>query len=279
MSYFKEVINDLSSDTEISKFIQENKLTEEDIINNLGLLISQKENNEICRRSPDKCLSDPAGMASRITYDQGRVIQTYYQVKAVGDNIERLFFPSKDEVQEKELYMNQARAEVIREYMRIRKNYSKRKGIKGVYIHGKFGTGKSFILQKLAIDLGNLGASVLIAYYPDLVRTIKSSITSRSTEVIINKLKNIDILMLDDIGAETNTNFIRDEVLGPILQYRIDSELLVCMTSNLDLKELRAHFQDSTTSSNLINSERIISRIRSLMVDVSLDDINFRDRT
>ena len=51
----------------------------------------------------------------------------------------------------------------------------------------------------------------------------------------------------------------------------------VCMTSNLDLKELKAHFIDSTIESNTIN-ERIVSRIRSLMVDVLLDDVNYRDR-
>ncbi len=118
---------------------------------------------------------------------------------------------------------------------------------------------------------------VIIAYYPDLVRMIKSSIASRDTEVIINKLKNVDILMLDDIGAETNTNFIRDEVLGPILQYRMNNLLPVCMTSNLSLIDLEKHFQDSTTSINLVNSERIISRIRYLMNEVYLDDKNYRD--
>ena len=35
--------------------------------------------------------------------------------------------------------------------------------------------------------------------------------------------------------------------------------LPVCMTSNLSLIDLEKHFQDSTTSINLVNSERIIS--------------------
>lgn len=278
MSYLKKVIAELCLDKEIKNFIIENKLTEQDIINNLSELMTQKNNNKIIKASPDKFLADPYGMASTITYDNGKVKLVYHQVKNTDDKLERLFFPSKEYVQGKELYKNVNRVRVLKEVIRIKDNYKPKNYFKGIYIHGKFGTGKSFIMQNLAIALCESGANVVIAYYPDLVRTIKSSITSRDTEVIINKLKHADVLMLDDIGAETNTNFIRDEVLGPILQYRMDARLPMCMTSNLDLNQLEAHFVDSTTATNLINGERIVSRIRSLMVEVALDDKNYRDK-
>lgn len=277
MNYLKKVMDNLLQDREIKKFIVDNKLTENDIINNLGTLSTQITNNNICKSNPDKCLVDPYGMASSISFINGKVELSYYQVKATDDKLERLFFPSKEEVIEKDLIVNPKRALVLKEYNRIKRTYKPNEFFKGIYIHGKFGTGKSFIMQKLAILLSNKGANVIIAYYPDLVRTIKSSITSRDTEAIISKLKNADILMLDDIGAETNTNFIRDEVLGPILQYRMDARLPMCMTSNLSLDELRKHFEDSNTGINLINSERIISRIRYLMVEVTLNDDNHRD--
>ena len=277
MSYLKQVIANLLKDKEIKEFIIKNKLTEEDIVNNFNVLSNQLENNKICQSNPDKCLIDPPGMASRITYENGKVDIVYYQVKDMNDRVERLFFPSKEEVEKEEVYKSEKRTKVFLEVARFTKEYSKTDFSKGVYIHGRFGTGKSFIMQKLAIALSNKGANVIIAYYPDLVRTIKSSIASRETEVIINKLKYADILMLDDIGAETNTNFIRDEVLGPILQFRMDSRLPVCMTSNLDLKELGQHFQDTYAGANPVNSERIISRIRFLMNVVSLDDKNYRD--
>lgn len=34
-----------------------------------------------------------------------------------------------------------------------------------------------------------------------------------------------DVLLIDDIGAENNSPWSRDEVLGTILQYRMDSDL------------------------------------------------------
>jgi len=278
MSYIKKVIDNLYHDKQIKKFIIDNKLTEADIINNLSSLMTQKQNNEIIKASPEDCLADPYGMASSISFEEGNVDLVYFQVKATNDKLEKLFFPSKELVKGKELYKNANRVNVLKEVMRIKDIYKYKEFFKGIYIHGKFGTGKSFIMQKLAIDLCEKGANVIIAYYPDLVRTIKSSITSRNTEVIINKLKYADVLMLDDIGAETNTNFIRDEVLGPILQYRMDARLPMCMTSNYDLKDLRKHFTDSSTSINAINGERIISRIRFLMEEVELVDENYRDK-
>ncbi|MCK9470947.1 MAG: ATP-binding protein [Bacilli bacterium] len=277
MSYYKQVINSLYQDSTIKKFILENKLSEEEIINNLSALTTQKENNKIINSNPERCLLDPYGMASYISFENGKVELTYYQVKTTDDKLERLFFPNKEEVLNQELYKDAKRVMVLKEVLRIENNYKPRQFFKGIFIHGNFGTGKSFIMQKLAISLSNKGANVIIAYYPDLVRTIKSSITSRDTEVIINKLKHADVLMLDDIGAETNTNFIRDEVLGPILQYRMESKLPMCMTSNLDLKDLRSHFEDTYSGANKINSDRIISRIRSLMVEVNLIDKNYRD--
>lgn len=279
MKYLKQVIDSLYQDEEIKKFISDNKLKEEDIINNLAILITQKNNNEVCKKSPNNCLDDPKGMRSKITFENGRVFLSYYEVENnVSNNLEMLFFSKIEDIENQDLYKDSSRALVFKEYARFIKDYKKNKFTKGIYIHGTFGTGKTFILQKLALSMAKNNAKVIIVYYPDLVRRIKSSIASRDTEVIINKLKTIDILMLDDVGAETNTDFIRDEVLGPILQYRMDNLLPVCMTSNLSLNDLEIHFQESTTKTNLINSERIISRIRYLMNEVHLVDKNYRDK-
>lgn len=54
------------------------------------------------------------------------------------------------------------------------------------------------------------------------------------------KLK-LDLLLLDDIGAETVTNWSRDEILGTILQYRMENNLSTFITSNLNISELEGH--------------------------------------
>ena len=93
---------------------------------------------------------------------------------------------------------------------------------------------------------------------------------------LITKLKNIDVLFLDDFGGELNSSFIRDEFLGPILQYRMMSGLPVFMTSNYDIKSLTYHLSETKDESNIIKAQRIMERIIYMMKVVKLEDINYR---
>ena len=63
--------------------------------------------------------------------------------------------------------------------------------------------------------------SSMIVYVPELLREMKSSIADSTLNEKIEALKREPILMLDDIGAEAVSSWTRDEVLGPILQFRM----------------------------------------------------------
>ena len=47
--------------------------------------------------------------------------------------------------------------------------------------------------------------------------------------------------MLDDIRAEEVTPWVRDEVIGPLLHYRMVHELPTFFSSNFDYSELEHH--------------------------------------
>ena len=82
--------------------------------------------------------------------------------------------------------------------------------------------------------------------------------------------------MLDDFGAELNSNFIRDEFLGPILQYRYIAKLPIFVTSNYDINTLKQHLADTKEGLNVINASRIIERLVCMMDQVKLNNDNFR---
>jgi primosomal protein DnaI len=194
------------------------------------------------------------------------------------DRIQMLYYPDKPDFKGKSLDIREDRAAAIKAIMNFKINYRKGRFTKGIYFHGPFGTGKTFLMYYLAKELSKKNINVIIAYYPDLVRNIKSSIGNNEMEKIINDLKYIDVLMLDDIGAENNTAFIRDEVLGPILQFRLESNLPVCFTSNLNLLLLKEHYMESKDEINQINSDRIIERIRFLTYEVEVRGENYRNK-
>ena len=105
---------------------------------------------------------------------------------------------------------------------------------------------------------------------------IKSSFKTNYGE-LFNEIKKIPLLLLDDIGSENVSNWSRDEVLGPILQYRMDNCLPTFFTSNLTLEELENNLSLTQSGVDKVKARRIIERIKQLTVPLSLISKNRRD--
>lgn len=149
--------------------------------------------------------------------------------------------------------------------------------VKGLYLSGSFGSGKSYVLSALLNELSLKGYSTVNVYYPTLLQKIKSSIDDGSYEDILDEICMCDILLLDDIGAENNTSWSRDDILGTIVQYRMDNELTTFFTSNYSIDELENHLIDAGKSGkDPIKARRIIERIKNLTVEEKLISKNKR---
>ena len=147
---------------------------------------------------------------------------------------------------------------------------------KGLYLYGPYGCGKSYIMASFANKYAESGKKVVFAYFPDLVRKLKSSITSGNLEDTVDTLKDADVLFLDDFGGETTTAYIRDEVLGAVLQERMENKKLTFITSNLDPKTLHAHLSETSKDIEELKASRVEERIKTLMEFVELIDENYR---
>ncbi len=134
----------------------------------------------------------------------------------------------------------------------------------GMYIHGPFGGGKTYLLASIANELSHRGKNTMLVYFPDLARDLKSSIDSGNLENRINMLKTIDVLFIDDIGSENMTAWFRDEVLGTILNYRYLDELPTFFSSNLDYKELAMHLSNTKDGKDVKKGPRIVQRIMNM---------------
>ena len=156
-------------------------------------------------------------------------------------------------------------------------NYSPSKNNVGLYLHGSFGSGKSFLVSALLNELHEKKkASVAMIYFPEVLRDLKDDWDNFGSK--IEYLKSVDILLIDDIGAEKVTEWGRDEVLGTILQARMDKQLATFFTSNLNIKELESHLALSNKSDDLVKARRIIERIKQLTNDIELISVNRREK-
>src|SRR5699024_12378291 len=114
-----------------------------------------------------------------------------------------------------------SRGEAIKETVKFLEEAKAALPKKGIYFSGPFGVGKTFFLGAIANKLKAYGISSMLIYMPEFVREMKTSIRDDSINEKIEYFKKTDVLMLDDIGAENQSAWFRDEILGSILQYRM----------------------------------------------------------
>lgn len=159
------------------------------------------------------------------------------------------------------------------------KKYPKDKHIKGLFLHGSFGSGKTYILAALLNELAKNGVETVVMYYPQMLKTLKDSFgknDNSSYNDLMDKFMKTDILFIDDIGAENITPWSRDEVLGTIINYRMEEQLPTFFTSNLNIEELESHLAETKNSVDLVKAKRIIERIKTLTDDIELISKNRR---
>ena len=158
------------------------------------------------------------------------------------------------------------RVKVIKWLKKFFDDYKAGKRTKGLYLHGSFGSGKTYLVSALLNELSKDNVKTLVVYYPELLRSIKETFNLGESLFSdrIKEIKTADILLLDDIGAETVTGWNRDEILGTILQYRMEEKLPTFFTSNLTIEELEEHFVMNKSAEEQIKSKRIIERVKQL---------------
>jgi len=220
---------------------------------------------------------------------QNKVMGHYLYPSLYGDTVDLIYVPCKfkkknDEMlrsrmtEAKELEMasfkdidvtDKKRVEVIRWLKKFYDEYDGVKYLKGLYLHGPFGSGKTYLISALLNELKKKKkAEVCIIYFQEVLRELKDDWNTYVEKT--NYYSNVPILLIDDIGAEQVSEWGRDEVLGTILQNRMNKHLTTFFTSNLTIKELEYAFAATRSSVDNVKARRIIERIKFLAEDMEI---------
>lgn len=150
--------------------------------------------------------------------------------------------------------------------------------MKGLYLYGDFGVGKSFMVAALAHDLSEKrGVSSTLLHYPSFVIDVKNAISDGNVKTLVDEIKLSEVLILDDIGAEQSTVWVRDEILQVILQYRMQENLPTFFTSNFNFEDLEKHFAKVKHGNDETwEARRVMERIRYLAEETRLEGVNRR---
>ena len=167
------------------------------------------------------------------------------------------------------------RLPVVKWLINFCKTYDRTSPHKGLYLHGTFGCGKTFLISAAFNELAKKRVTTEIVYLPELLRDLKSDFDLFGDR--IEYLENVDLLLIDDIGAEKVTEWSRDEILGTILQHRMNNYKTTFFTSNLNIEELEQHLLINSNADEKVKARRIIERVKQLTEDIELIGENKRN--
>jgi len=121
---------------------------------------------------------------------------------------------------------------------------------KGLWLQGDPGTGKTTAAMVVSKSALQAGRTVAIYSMPRLLAEIRSTFdanTKNSYEQLFAKLTAVDLLHIDDVGAEQQTEWVLEQLYA-IVNARYEDGLAILVTTNLDADKLRDQIGDRTVS-------------------------------
>lgn len=277
------------SDKEFKDFVYGLEIKEDVLMKYTSSLEDAHLECKNCKKCPglSECKNKVPGYAYTPIKDNNIINFSYVacdkKIKEIKDNEYRqnieLFDMPKDiaDATLKDMYKDdKARLPIIKYFKEFIDNYDKEEKPKGLYLHGSFGSGKTYLVAALFNEMAKKNIRSALIYYPEFLRSLKSSFQTNYIEQF-NYIKKVPLLLLDDIGAENGSAWARDEVLGPILQYRMEEHLPTFFTSNLTIEELEMSLAATSTGVDKVKARRIIERIKQLTTNLELISKNRRD--
>lgn len=279
---------DACSDKEFKKYVSLLDMDEETLkkyTSNLLDAFNEKKNCSNCD-SLDNCKNSVIGYYYEAIKDDKILTFSYTACEKNQEQMKKdefkknieLFDMPKDieNANLKDIYKDdKARLPILKYFKEFMSHYKDEEKPKGIYLNGSFGSGKTYLIAALFNELAKKGNKCALIYYPEFLRSLKASFSTDYSDRF-NYIKKVDLLLLDDIGAENCSSWSRDEVLGPILQYRMEEHLPTFFTSNLTLEELENALAITSSGADKVKARRIIERIKQLTISLELISKNRR---
>ena len=282
---YQHLVHQIVKDPDVAAFIQKESLSQEELnrsISKFNQYITERDkflrgDTDYIARGYKPVLVMNHGYAD-VSYEETPELIAAEKEAAIKKRLKLINLPSSlKNVSFLDVYRDDvARLAVLNRMIKFVNDYPENR--KGLYLYGDFGVGKSFMVAALAHDLSEKrGVSSTLLHYPSFVIDVKNAIGDGNVKNLVDEIKQAEVLILDDIGAEQSTPWVRDEILQVILQYRMQEDLPTFFTSNFNFEDLEKHFAKGKNGNDETwEARRVMERIRYLAEETRLEGENRR---
>ena len=282
---YQDLVRQIVKDPDVAAFIQKESLSQEELnrsISKFNQYITERDkflrgDTDYIARGYKPILVMNHGYAD-VSYEETPELIAAEKEAAIKKRLNLINFPSSlKNVSFLDVYRDDVRRlTVLNRMIKFVNAYPN--NLKGLYLYGDFGVGKSFMVAALAHDLSEKrGVSSTLLHYPSFVIDVKNAIGDGNVKTLVDEIKLAEVLILDDIGAEQSTAWVRDEILQVILQYRMQENLPTFFTSNFNFEDLEKHFAKGKNGNDETwEARRVMERIRYLAEETRLEGENRR---
>ena len=283
--HYQDLVQKIMKDPDVAAFIQQESLNQDELsrsISKFNQYITERDkflrgDTDYIAKGYKPILVMNHGYAD-VSYEETPELIAAEKEAAIKKRLNLINFPSSlKNVSFLDVYRDDVqRLTVLNRMIEFVNDYPN--NLKGLYLYGDFGVGKSFMVAALAHDLSEKrGVSSTLLHYPSFVIDVKNAIGDGNVKTLVDEIKLSEVLILDDIGAEQSTPWVRDEILQVILQYRMQENLPTFFTSNFDFEDLEKHFAKVKQGPDEIwEARRVMERIRYLAEETRLEGVNRR---
>jgi primosomal protein DnaI len=264
-----EALQDVFADTALLNELHKMGLTDEIITREIPLVSSYQDDRAYCAHCPglDQCEKEPNPQASMKLVLLHGLLQREYSPCSLYMEKDRLLkgylyrdFPEEWlSVLLKSLPKSKRILTVVKAFVSAEKNPDQ----SWVYLVGEMGSGRSYLLAAYANLQVSQGLKVAYLNANKRFDELKGlAISSRPLfEKRMGELESLDLLVIDDFGSEYKSDYVRDQIVLPLLNERAKKNLPTFFASDYSLEEIQNLY--STDKTSAIYAKGLVNLIRS----------------